>query len=58
VIVGLIKDAVKANDAVPNKEPVIPPVTFKDPVIVELSNAMSPLRAINSFAIFFSFPIH
>jgi hypothetical protein len=53
VIVGLIKDAVKANDAVPNKEPVIPPVTFKDPVIIELSNAMSPLRAINSFAIFF-----
>ena len=35
----------------PEKEPVIPAVTVKDPVIVELLCAMSPLRAMNSFAI-------
>ena len=94
-------NALVAKDAVPNNEPVIPAVTFKDPVIAEdpvilidpvnikvsifevnsvpvlpvtvklplivvlpdtikepviceLSNAMRPLRATNSFAIFYA----
>jgi hypothetical protein len=32
-------------------EPVMLLVTFKEPLIVELSSAMRPLRATNSFAI-------
>jgi hypothetical protein len=50
------KDELKAcvaYEAVPNKDPVIPLVTIKDPVITELFCAMRPLRAVNSFAIFF-----
>ena len=45
-------DAVVANDAVPNNEPVIPLVTLSDPVIVELFWAISPFLAKNSFAIY------
>jgi len=41
-------DAVVANDAVPNNEPVIPLVTLSDPVIVELFWAISPFLAMNS----------
>jgi len=40
----------------PVNEPVTPAVTFNEPVTVELFCAMSPLRAMNSFAMFFSFP--
>ena len=51
------QDAVPNNEPVklPVKEPVIPLVTIKDPVITELFCAMSPLRALNSFAMFLSF---
>jgi hypothetical protein len=41
-----------AQDAVPNNDPVIPAVTLREPVIVVLLSAMSPLRAINSFGIY------
>jgi hypothetical protein len=60
------KEALVANDAVPNKDPVTPPPpdVFNEPVIVilpdtssvpfivELLCAIRPLRAINSFAMF------
>ena len=36
----------------PVKLPVMPAVTIKEPVTVELFCAMSPLRAINSFMFF------
>lgn len=49
------KDAVVAKDAVPKREPVTPAVTFNEPVISELSFAISPFLAINSFAIYFPF---
>ena len=35
----------------PNNEPVIPPVTVKDPDIIELFWAINPSLAINSLAI-------
>jgi len=44
--------ALAAYDAVPVKEPVIPLVTVKEPLITLLSNASSPLRATNSFAMY------
>mgnify|MGYP000668178840 CR=1 FL=1 len=40
-----------AHDAVPNNDPVIPAVTLREPVIIELLSAMTPLRATNSFGI-------
>jgi hypothetical protein len=41
-----------AQDAVPNNDPVIPAVTLREPVIIELLSAMTPLRATNSFGIY------
>jgi hypothetical protein len=43
--------ALVAQLAVPNRDPVIPLDTFKEPVIIELLSAMTPLRATNSFGI-------
>jgi hypothetical protein len=48
------KDAVTAfwdQLAVPKREAVTPLVTFRDPDTCELSSAIRPLRATNSFAI-------
>ena len=47
-----------ANDAVPNNDPVIPLVTFNDPLIVASLRLISPFLAINSLLMFISFPIH
>jgi hypothetical protein len=45
------EDAVNATDAVPKREPVIPALTLREPVICELLRAITPFLAINSFGI-------
>jgi hypothetical protein len=52
-IVPIRKDAVNAYDA-EAIEPVIPPVTVRDPDIVELFCAIRPFLVTNSFGIFFT----
>jgi len=49
------KDAVIAYDEVPNNQPVIPFVTFNDPVTTLLFKAMTPFLATNSFGIYIVF---
>jgi hypothetical protein len=44
--------ALVAQDAVPNRDPVIPLDTFNDPVIIELLSAIMPFLATNSFGIY------
>lgn len=43
------EEALTAKDAVPNRDPVIPPETFKDPVILLLSRDTNPFLVTNSF---------
>ena len=51
-MVGTPVNALPSPAKEPVNEPVTPAVTFSEPVTVELFCAMSPLRAMNSFAIF------
>jgi hypothetical protein len=49
-------NAFVANEAVPCNEPVIPAVTFNDPVICELPSERYPFFILNSFAMSFHCP--
>jgi hypothetical protein len=45
-----------ANDAVPKSDPVIPAVTFSDPVMFDGPSEKKPFFILNSFAISFPYP--
>lgn len=50
VVANELDIASLAQLLVPNNEPVIPRLTFKEPVIIVLPDTISPFRATNSFA--------
>jgi hypothetical protein len=52
VVANELLNALVAKDAVPNNEPVIPAVTFNEPVIVAPpESTMRPFFILNSFGI-------